>query len=98
LPVQKAYTIEPHNEYMVAAANRPRKLFLVCSEEPTHGGKTTQITMLLVARLLIVPCLEFLWALWFVCGSGEWVITDASKLHHALPPSVLNKFAELGTR
>jgi len=34
-----AYTIEPHNEYMVAAANRPRKLFLLCSEEPTHGGE-----------------------------------------------------------
>lgn len=34
-----AYTIEPHNEYMVASANRPRKLFLLCSEEPTDGGE-----------------------------------------------------------
>jgi hypothetical protein len=34
-----AYTIEPHNEYNVAAKHRPRKLFLVCSEEPTDGGE-----------------------------------------------------------
>eukprot|EP01083_Nonionella_stella_P135663 412694_1 len=34
-----AYTIEPHNEYNVAAALRPRKLFLSCSIEPTHGGE-----------------------------------------------------------
>jgi hypothetical protein len=34
-----AYTIEPHNEYNVAAANRPRKLFLTCSIEPTDGGE-----------------------------------------------------------
>lgn len=32
-----AYTIEPHNEYNVAAKDRPRKLFLLCSEEPTEG-------------------------------------------------------------
>jgi hypothetical protein len=34
-----AYTIEPHNEYMVAAAQRPRKLFLLCDVEPTDGGE-----------------------------------------------------------
>lgn len=34
-----AYTIEPHNEYNVASANRPRKLFLSCSVEPTDGGE-----------------------------------------------------------
>lgn len=33
------YTIEPHNEYMVASKHRPRKLFLVCSVEPTDGGE-----------------------------------------------------------
>ncbi|KAK3267879.1 hypothetical protein CYMTET_23589 [Cymbomonas tetramitiformis] len=31
------YTIEPHNEYNVAAKERPKKLFLVCGEEPKHG-------------------------------------------------------------
>lgn len=34
-----AYTIEPHNEYNVAAKNRPRKLFLMCNVEPTDGGE-----------------------------------------------------------
>jgi hypothetical protein len=34
-----SYTIEPHNEYNVAAALRPRKLFLSCSIEPTDGGE-----------------------------------------------------------
>ncbi|KAK3238423.1 hypothetical protein CYMTET_51565 [Cymbomonas tetramitiformis] len=37
------YTIEPHNEYMVAAKGmckreRPKKVFLVCGQEPNYGN------------------------------------------------------------
>ena len=61
-----AYTIEPHNEYMVAAKHRPRKLFLMCNVEPTDGG--------------------------------EWVISDATRIHDELPEEVVAKFAKLGAR